>query len=150
NNLFNNAINPNYDSSTDPQNTQIDANGNRKYSLENAINKPREAYRSFHMISPRFGVSFPLSVNTLLHFNYGHFYQMPALDQLFALSYCRAVYMADRIADEVQAGREPSHLPSNDGDPERLASFTREPLKPQKTIMFEVGFKQNFGDLAVL
>ena len=150
NNLFNNAINPDYDSSTDPQNTQIDANGNRKYSLENAINKPREAYRSFHMISPRFGVSFPMSINTLLHFNYGHFYQMPALDQMFEFTYFRPVYIVDRIAEDIQKGREPAHIPSNDGDPERLAAFTREPLKPQKTIMFEVGFKQNFGDLAVL
>lgn len=150
NNLFNNAINPDYNAASDPQNTQIDANGNRKYSFENAINKPRERYRDFHMISPRFGVSFPMSVNTLLHFNYGHFYQMPALDQMFEFNYFRPVYIVDRMNEGLNAIGTIPHIPSNDGDPERLAAFTREPLKPQKTIMFEVGFKQNLGDLAVL
>lgn len=153
-NLFNYAINPDYDASTDPQNTQVDANGNRKYSFENALSQPRERARSYHMISPRFGVSFPMSVNTLLHFNYGHFYQMPALDQMFEFTYFRPQYLVDQLATEIaQAdaeGRAPGHIRSNDGDPERVTSLTREPLKPEKTIMFEVGIKQNFGDKAVL
>ena len=49
-----------------------------------------------------------------------------------------------------QEGRDPNHIPSNDGDPERVVAETVEPLKPQKTIMFEAGIKHNFNDIAVL
>jgi len=153
-NLFNTSINPDYDSALDPQNTQVDSNGNVKYSFENAAGKPREPHRSYHMISPRFGVSFPMSVNTLLHFNYGHFYQMPAIDQMFEFTYFRPVYITDQLAAELvladAEGRAPRHIPSTDGDPERVVEYTREPLKPMLTIQFEVGIKHNFYDFAVL
>jgi hypothetical protein len=44
----------------------------------------------------------------------------------------------------------PNHIASNDGDPERVVAYTVEPLKPAKTIMFEVGIKHNFEEIAVL
>ena len=97
------------------------------------------------MLSPRFGVSFPITDNSLLHFNYGHFLQMPALEQLFELGYFRPVYIVEGMRSN-----NTDHFPSADGDPERVVAFTNAPLEPAKTIMFEVGFKQNFGDLAVL
>jgi len=153
-NLFNLAFNPDYDASLDPDRDQIDQNGELLYSFENVLDKPQEPAKSYHMISPRLGVSFPVSDNTLLHFNYGHFFQMPPIDQMFEFYYFRPVYIIDQIIEEERQaaleGREPEHIPSNPGDPERVVSFTAEPLKPQKTIQFEVGVKQNFGDFAVL
>ena len=116
-----------------------------EYSFENVLSKPRSPAKDYHMLSPRLGVSFPITENSLLHFNYGHFLQMPPLDQLFELGYFRPIYIVDGMrANNVD------HFPSADGDPERVVGFTNAPLKPAKTIMFEVGFKQNFGDLAVL
>ena len=153
-NYFNTSINPDYDANLDPANTQIDTNGNVKYSFDNAANVPRERHRAYHMISPRFGVSFPMSVNTLLHFNYGHFYQMPAIDQMFEFTYFRPVYIVDQVAADLPQAdaesRTPRHIPSSDGDPERVVEYTRSPLKPMKTIQFEVGVKHNFWDFAVL
>ncbi|HAC16307.1 MAG TPA: hypothetical protein DCE78_10255 [Bacteroidetes bacterium] len=153
-NYFNLGINPNYNAGIDPQNTQIDSNGNVKYSFDNAINQPQQRHRDYHMISPRFGVSFPMSVNTLLHFNYGHFYQMPALDQMFEFVYFRPEYLVRLIGQELDLadaeGRAPNHIRSNDGDPERVVSYTREPLKPMKTTQFEVGVKHNFRDFIVV
>jgi hypothetical protein len=153
-NLFNLAIDPLYDETKDPDRDQIDSEGHVKYSFENVLDKERSPAKSYNMISPRFGVSFPISENSLLHFNYGHFYQMPPLDQMFEFGYFRPVNLVDSIMAEDQraalAGREPRHIASNDGDPERVVAYTVEPLKPQKTIMFEVGIKHDFEDIAVL
>ncbi|OGU46556.1 MAG: hypothetical protein A2000_13520 [Ignavibacteria bacterium GWB2_36_8] len=153
-NLFNPAIDPEYDASKDPDGDQVDSDGHVKYSFENVLDKPRSPARSYQMVSPRFGVSFPITENSLLHFNYGHFYQMPPLDQMFEFGYFRPVNLVERIIAEnqlaEQEGREPNHIASNDGDPERVVAYTAEPLKPQKTIMFEAGIKHNFEDIAVL
>ncbi|RPI74437.1 MAG: TonB-dependent receptor [Ignavibacteriales bacterium] len=153
-NLFNLAIDPNYEASKDPDNDQVDSNGDIKYSFQNVLDKPRSPAKSYHMISPRFGVSFPITENSLLHFNYGHFYQMPLLDQMFEFGYFRPVNLVEQIiAEDILAaleGREPNHIRSNDGDPERVVAYTVEPLQPQKTIMFEVGIKHNFEEIAVL
>jgi hypothetical protein len=47
-------------------------------------------------------------------------------------------------------GEDLENVPSKEGDPERVVSMTLEPLKPEKTIMFEVGVKHNFGNFAVI
>ncbi len=154
NNLFNLSIDPEYDEEADPDADQIDDAGHVKYSYENVLAQPREPARDYHMVSPRFGVSFPVSEFTLLHFNYGHFYQLPPLDQMFEFTYFRPIYIVEGIQEEEalaeQEGREPNHIPSNDGDHERVVAYTVEPLRPQKTIMFEAGVKHNFNNSAVL
>lgn len=153
-NYFNLAIDPLYDVTLDPDLDQVDANGRVKYSFDNVLNKKRIPARDYHMISPRLGVSFPITEQSLLHFNYGHYYQMPPLDQMFEFLYFRPVNLVEKIINErilaTQEGRAPKHIASNDGDPERVVASTVEPLKPQKTIMFEAGIKHNFGDIAVL
>jgi len=153
-NYFNLAIDPLYDVSKDPDLDQVDSLGRVKYSYDNAVNKKRIPAESFNMLSPRFGVSFPITENSLLHFNYGHYYQMPPLDQMFEFLYFRPVNLVEKIIAErilaQQENREPNHIASNDGDPERVVAYTVEPLRPQKTIMFEAGIKHNFNDFAVL
>ncbi|MFH1214191.1 MAG: TonB-dependent receptor [Candidatus Neomarinimicrobiota bacterium] len=154
NNIYQFSANPDYQESLDPDGDQVDSNGNIKYCWENVLNQPQEKVDPYHMISPRLGVSFPITDKTLMHFSYGHFYQMPPLDRMFELSYLRSLYLVNAIAAENAAaaaeGREPSHIPSNSGDPERVVFLTLEPLKPELTKSFEVGVKQNFGDLASL
>jgi outer membrane receptor for ferrienterochelin and colicin len=147
--LYNLSIDPLYSASLDANRDQLDNNGREKYSFANVLKQPRTPSRPFHMISPRIGVSFPISDATLLHFNYGHFYQMPPLDRMFEFLYFRPTYIVKNI---IAARSNPSilHVPSNDGDPERVTSVTTQPLKPQKTVSFEVGVKHNFEDLAVL
>jgi hypothetical protein len=153
-NYFNLAIDPLYDAAKDPDLDQVDSLGRVKYSFENVLNKNRIPARSYHMLSPRFGVSFPITENSLLHFNYGHYYQLPPLDQMFEFLYFRPVNLVEKIIAERELaeseGREPNHIPSNDGDPERVVAYTVEPLKPQKTVMFEAGIKHNFNDIVVL
>ncbi len=152
--LFNLSIDPDYKSALDPDGDQVDSLGHVKYSFQNVLDKPREPVDPYHMISPRFGVSFPITENTVMHFAYGHYYQIPSLDKMFMFSYFRpetilkGIMEADSIAAET--GEETVHTPSVDGDPERMVAFTLEPLPPEKTISFEVGLKHNFQNLAVL
>ncbi len=148
-NLFNLAIDPDYNPDLDPDGDQVDSEGHVKYSFDNVLAKPRAPVRDYHMISPRLGVSFPVTEKTLLHFNYGHFRQMPPLDRMFELNYFRPEYIAKGVFNARNNG-EDRHIPSNDGDPERVVFLTLEPLKPEKTIQFEVGVKHNFRDLALL
>lgn len=153
-NYFNLSLDPLYDVKKDPDLDQVDSNGHVKYSFQNVLDKKRSPAKAYNMLSPRIGVSFPITENSLLHFNYGHYYQMPQLDQMFEFLYFRPVNLVEKIVAErelaIKEGRAPKHIASNDGDPERLVAYTAEPLKPQKTIMFEVGIKQNFEDFAVL
>jgi hypothetical protein len=152
--IFNLSVDPEYDPALDPDRDQVDENGRVKYSFDNVLDKPRESAKVFHRISPRVGVSFPISSLTVLHFNYGHFYQMPALDRMFEFNYFRPEYIvrAQIREDSIAAaeGRPPKHIPSLDGDPERVVVQTIDDLQPEKTVSFEVGVVHNFSDLFVL
>ncbi len=47
---------------------------------------PTEKYRGEFKLSPRLGVSFPVTVNSKMYFNYGHFYQRPNFSYLYNLA----------------------------------------------------------------
>lgn len=71
-------------------------------------------------ISPRVGISFPITVNSKLYFNYGHFRSMPTPENLFLLR---------RYSDNNQVTRIAN--PNN-------------PLP--KTVAYELGYEQNVFD----
>lgn len=69
-------------------------------------------------ISPRLGLSFPISDKGAIHFSYGHFFQMPTMQYLYQNS--------DYIIDQ-----------------EALNSVTGNPdLEAQKTVKYELGIQQ--------
>lgn len=70
--------------------------------------------------SPRLGVAFPITIDSKLYFNYGHFYSMPAPENLFLLRRSLATFEVTRIAN-----------PSN-------------PLP--RTVAYELGYEQNVFD----
>jgi hypothetical protein len=51
--------------------------------LENPPGWPRAENRVQTYVSPRLGVSFPISTTSKMYFNYGHFYQRPAISFLY-------------------------------------------------------------------
>ncbi len=71
-------------------------------------------------ISPRLGIAFPITVNSKLYFNYGHFRSIPTPEDLFLLRQSQAFNNITRIAD-----------PSN-------------PLP--LTVAYELGYEQNMFD----
>lgn len=74
-------------------------------------------------VSPRFGIAYPISADGVIHFSYGHFLQIPTFQYL----YNRASYKTPESGSV--------------GDP-----FGNPDLNPQKTIMYELGFRQQFMD----
>ncbi len=75
-------------------------------------------------VSPRVGVAFPISVNSKLFLNYGHFRQLPTPDDLFLLRRASATKEVTRLAN-----------PNN-------------PL--QKTVAYELGYEHNLFDQYLL
>jgi outer membrane receptor protein involved in Fe transport len=69
-------------------------------------------------LSPRFGLSYQLSNTALLHFSYGHFFQMPAMYALYQ-NHSFLVQPTDYVTET--------------GNPE---------VKAQKTVQYEVGLWQ--------
>ena len=51
--------------------------------LENPEGWPKDEKPTQFKISPRLGVSFPVTVNSKLYFNYGHFYQRPNIHFIY-------------------------------------------------------------------
>ena len=87
------------------------------YFYKNATAKMR--------LSPRFGVAYPISATGVVHFSYGHFLQIPPFQFLF------------------QNG--PYKVP-NSGIDNNHAVFGNPNLEPQKTVMYEIGFRQELFD----
>jgi len=72
-----------------------------------------------YQVSPRLGVSFPITDQGIIHFSYGHFFQIPSFENMFLNSN----YLITQS----------SGLSQITGNPD---------LKPQKTIMYEIGLQQ--------
>jgi outer membrane receptor protein involved in Fe transport len=86
---------------------------------EGYILNPRKS-KPFHTVSPRLGISHPISENAVIHFAYGHFYQRPE----YRFWFQNQAYNFDR------------GFTGGIGNPS---------LRPEKTISYEAGLKQNMG-----
>ena len=73
-----------------------------------------------HQLSPRLGVSFPITDQGYIHFSYGHFFQMPPFTYLY---------------------RNPN-LKRYAGT---ILQYGNPDLSPQKTIMYELGLQQQLS-----
>lgn len=87
---------------------------------------PRRATKKISF-APRIGVSYPITATSSLFFSYGHFYQLPALGQIFG----NADYT--RLA-RIQAGADEYGVL---GNPD---------VKPEKTVHYEFGYKNAVTD----
>ena len=69
-------------------------------------------------LSPRFGIAFPISDKGIIHFSYGHFFQIPTFEYLYT-----------NPEFEVTPGGLSTRMGNAD-------------LKPQKTVIYEIGLQQ--------
>ncbi len=81
---------------------------------------PRIEAKNSYQVSPRVGVSYPISDRDKLHFSYGHFFQVPPLLYLY------------RSTQSQLTGAYPVM-----GNPD---------LAPQKTVQYEIGVEHLFTD----
>lgn len=89
------------------------------FNVDSLYLVPTARIKPFFYVSPRIGISHPISTKSKLFFNYGHFYSEPDVNTLFTLRQ-REAGNFDRI-------------PNSD-------------LKPERTIAYELGFEQQLGD----
>jgi outer membrane receptor protein involved in Fe transport len=73
-------------------------------------------------ISPRLGISFPITDKGIIHFSYGHFFQMPSFTALYTNSMFKYSYAT--------------------GDP----LMGNANLNPQKTVSYEIGVQQQLSE----
>jgi hypothetical protein len=88
----------------------------------------REAYwfsdaKVKYQLSPRVGLAFPISDKGVIHFSYGHFFQLPSYEYL---------YTNPEFELGVGSGNQ--------------GLFGNADLKPQKTVKGEIGVQQQIGD----
>lgn len=76
-----------------------------------------------YQVSPRVGLAFPISDKGVIHFSYGHFFQLPGYERLYE-------------NPEFELG-------VNSGN---AALFGNADLRPQKTVKGEIGVQQQIGD----
>lgn len=73
-------------------------------------------------VSPRIGVSYPITDRGIIHFSYGHFFQMPQLRRLYE-------------------NPDNKFAPGSTG-----STFGNPNLEPQKTVTYEFGLQQQISD----
>jgi outer membrane receptor protein involved in Fe transport len=78
-------------------------------------------------VAPRLGISYPISADAALFFGYGHFYQLPALGQIFN----QADYS---VLIDLQAQSSDFRVI---GNPD---------IKPERTVQYEFGYKHALTD----
>ncbi len=85
-----------------------------------------ENAETVHQFSPRFGVAYPITDKGIIHFSYGHFFQIPTFSYLYS---------------------NPEMEISNESFESTLGNAN---LKPQKTVTYEIGLQQELtADLGV-
>jgi len=92
----------------------------------NSIKEREEGFNQAvvkHQVSPRFGFAFPTSASGVVHVSYGHFFQIPPYEYLYL---------------------NPRFVVAPGGLSTRMGNAD---LNPQTTIIYEVGFQQEFMGL---
>ncbi|MBK7105566.1 MAG: TonB-dependent receptor [Ignavibacteriae bacterium] len=89
------------------------------FTLDSLSLAPKKKIDPFFYVSPRIGISHPISERSKLFFNYGHFYDEPGVLYLYN--------KRERYG----------------GFYDRIENTN---LKPQRTIGYELGFEQQIGD----
>lgn len=86
-------------------------------------NKPTQDLvmaESKNTLSPRLGISFPITDEGIIHFSYGHFYQLPPFSYLFTNP-----TFEDNVA---------------------IPTFGNANLDPEKTVTYEIGLQQQLTE----
>lgn len=83
--------------------------------------------KSAQQISPRFGIAYPITDQGVIHFSYGHFFQVPNYEHL----YINPDFEVSLI--QLQGDQPPRGSFNLMGNAE---------LKPEKTVSYEIGIKQ--------
>ncbi|MBN2413069.1 TonB-dependent receptor [candidate division KSB1 bacterium] len=107
-----------------------------KAEEENRAPNPKSVPTStFGQLSPRIGISHPISDKTVLHFSYGHFFQRANFgDYGEGIENYVSGILNTYLSDPAYGVQTPYNLGNRE-------------LKPRKTVAFELGLERNFNGL---
>lgn len=112
------------------------------YQLEDSTAVRKES--SVHtQISPRLGISYPVSDRTVFHFGYGHYFQRPEYQFVYKSLVTGSsgdIYDVDGDGDIDYADNMLMNLRTGNG------RFGNPDLKPEKTIAYEFGLSNQLFD----
>ncbi|RLB00990.1 MAG: TonB-dependent receptor, partial [Deltaproteobacteria bacterium] len=93
--------------------------------LRNPTYSTKLKAKAKHQFSPRIGIAYPITDRGVIHFSYGHFFQIPPFEFLY-------------------------HNPEFEVYPGDLRSrMGNADLKPQKTVIYEIGLQQQLSNKVV-
>ena len=130
--VLNDPTDPNINNPLKPNNQFFDSNGNGVYEpnlgeeLKTVEDRREYWYKDATVktqLSPRLGLAFPITDKGVIHFSYGHFFQLP-----------RYEYLYTNPDFELGVGSGNQGL------------FGNADLRPQKTVKGEIGMQQQIGD----
>ncbi len=105
----------------------FDPDGEVPENFYNTVAAAKRPAKTSSQYSPRFGIAYPISDQGVIHFSYGHFFQIPNYEHLY-----------------INPDFEVALIQDTGGDPPR-GSFNlmgNAELKPEKTVSYEIGLKQ--------
>ncbi|MDZ7262036.1 MAG: TonB-dependent receptor, partial [candidate division KSB1 bacterium] len=106
--------------------SESEKNDSNKYTPEERRAFMQRKVDAKMALSPRLGISFPITDRGVIHFSYGHFFQIPEFQYLYTSPDFK--------------------ITSGSGN----GLFGNPDLKPQKTVMYELGLQQQLtNDLGV-
>ncbi|NOZ74751.1 MAG: TonB-dependent receptor [FCB group bacterium] len=122
---------PNYRNPLKPINQYVDLNGDGTITPEEMIpdNRKTDADRLQYwyrttpaksQVSPRLAVAYPITDRGVLHFSYGHFFQIPPFTYLYL-------------------------NPDFEVTPSLSTTMGNADLEPERTTQYEIGFQQQIG-----
>lgn len=108
---------------------------------ENGNNPPKkEKTKISGQLSPRIGISHPISENTVLHFSYGHFFQRAPFGNY-----------GEGTGSDVEGQRVTgilnTYLVRNEDSTFSPYNIGNRNLKPRKTVQYELGIEHNIGGI---
>ncbi|MCP4582528.1 MAG: TonB-dependent receptor, partial [candidate division Zixibacteria bacterium] len=96
----------------------------RQFKAQFETETPTEPAKGHLKISPRIGISHPITTNSKLYFNYNHTYNMPTADQMY----------------QINTGRDATGI-IDIGDPN---------LEQPRTISYELGYEHEIGTMFLI
>ncbi|RKY76289.1 hypothetical protein DRQ07_10585, partial [candidate division KSB1 bacterium] len=100
----------------------------------------RESTKTQFAVSPRLGISHPISENTVLHFVYGHFYQRPSWHKMLGFPYINFTEDPNLIYDPYN----PNVVTYMD---QWQGYYGNPKMGYERTIQYEIGVDQNIANL---
>jgi len=125
---------PNYKNPLKPSNKFNDTNGNGLLDNGETVKTDADRLEYWYkdasiktQLSPRIGIAFPITDQGVIHFSYGHFFQLP-----------RYEYLYSNPEFELGVGSGNSAL------------FGNADLRPQSTVKGEIGLQQQIGEFSAI